>query len=45
MAYKFLLAVGVCGTDIMKPFFNNLVKREGFQFKGDLFKDDYELVH
>ena len=30
-----LISIGARGTDITKPRFNNLVKREGFQFNDD----------
>ena len=44
-AENILITVGAHGTDLTKPCFSNLVKREGFQFNDNSFEDDYELVH
>ena len=45
MAENLSIALGARGTYFIKPRFNDLVKREGIQFNGDSFEDDYELVH
>ena len=41
MEENLLIYVGARGIDHMKPRFNNLMKREGFQFNGDSFEDNY----
>ena len=45
MAENILIDVGAHGTDLTKPCFSLLVKRERFQFNDNSFEDDYELVH